>query len=266
VSKDLKADVAAARKNWQTVTLMRTGLASSPGRLGASLLAVMLCAVLAQPAQALTSNTRFTSAVTVTKETAYTGVFEGGVEAHTGLFVCDNPVNRIDPSGYMSSLDAAKYGRMLHTKLGEDFVDKMEPFGVFGPSIATILKLPDTVTALFPDLVNINPANKEVYEIKPVGVGIAAGYLQLEGYLQVFNYFDPIKTWKPGSTYTPPLEVTLDPLTYALVSPPVRGVIIYELFSVKDFAKKRALNVAESESADIEDSVGISTLTTIIAF
>jgi RHS repeat-associated protein len=191
---------------------------------------------------------------------------EDPLSLHKYLYGADNPVNRIDPSGYMSSLDAAKYGRMLHTKLGEDFVDKMEPFGVFGPSIATILKLPDTVTALFPDLVNINPANKEVYEIKPVGVGIAAGYLQLEGYLQVFNYFDPIKTWKPGSTYTPPLEVTLDPLTYALVSPPVRGVIIYELFSVKDFAKKRALNVAESESADIEDSVGISTLTTIIAF
>jgi hypothetical protein len=64
----------------------------------------------------------------------------------------------------------------------------------------------------------------------------------------------------------PPLEVTLDPITYAIVSPPENGVIIYELFSVKDFAKKRALNVAEEESADIEDSVGISTLTTIIAF
>jgi hypothetical protein len=104
VSKDLKADVAAARKNWQTVTLMRTGLASSPGRLGASLLAVMLCAVLAQPAHALTSNTRFTSAVAVTKETAYRGVFEGGAEAHTGLFGWDNPVDRIDPSGHDGEL------------------------------------------------------------------------------------------------------------------------------------------------------------------
>ena len=194
--------------------------------------------------------------------------FASGV--HKYLYVADNPVNRIDPSGYMSSLDAAKYGRMLHTKLGEDFIEKMDPFGISGQSVATCLNKYginlDTITALLPDLVDINPANKEVYEIKPLGVGVAAGYLQLEGYLQLFNHFDPVKTWKPGSTYTPPLEVTLDPITYALVSPPERGVIIYKLFSVKDFAKKRALNVAESESADIEDSVGISTLTTIIAF
>jgi hypothetical protein len=100
VSKDLKADVAAARKNWQTLAIMRTAWASSLKPLGACLLAVMLCAGLAQPAHAITSNTRFTSAVSVTKETAYRGVFEGGVEAHTGLFGGDNPVNRIDPSGH----------------------------------------------------------------------------------------------------------------------------------------------------------------------
>jgi hypothetical protein len=200
----------------------------------------------------------------------YEGNKQSPQSLHKYTYVADNPVNRIDPSGYMSSLDAAKYGRMLHTKIGEDFIEKMDPFGISGQSVATCLNKYginlDTITALLPDLVDINPANKEVYEIKPLGVGVAAGYLQLEGYLQLFNHFDPVKTWKPGSTYTPPLEVTLDPITYALVSPPERGVIIYKLFSVKDFAKKRALNVAESESADIEDSVGISTLTTIIAF
>ena len=78
---------------------MRTAWASSLKPLGACLLAVMLCAGLALPAHALTSNTRFTSAVPVTKETAYRGVFEGGAEAHTGLFAQDNPVDNDDPSG-----------------------------------------------------------------------------------------------------------------------------------------------------------------------
>jgi hypothetical protein len=100
VSKDLKADVAAARKNWQTLAVMRTAWASSLKPLGACLLAVMLCAGLALPAHAITANTSvIPSAVTVTKETAYRGVFGGGAEAHTGLFGEDNPVNNSDPSG-----------------------------------------------------------------------------------------------------------------------------------------------------------------------
>ena len=202
---------------------------------------------------------------------SFPGVNQDPSSLHKYLYVADNPIDNTDPSGQISSLDAAKYGRILHAKLGEDFTEKFAPFGISGPSVATILndhvKIPvNTITALFPDLVDWNPANKEVYEIKPFGVGVVAGYLQLEGYLQLFNYFDPVKTWKPGSTYIPPLEVTLDPLTYAIVSPPERGVILYKSFSVKDFAKQRALNVGESESADVEDSVGISTLTTIIAF
>ena len=79
---------------------MRTAWASSLKPLGACLLAVMLCAGLALPAYAITSNTRFTSTVTVTKETAYRGVFEGRAEAHTGLFGADDPVDGIDPSGH----------------------------------------------------------------------------------------------------------------------------------------------------------------------
>jgi hypothetical protein len=100
VSKDLKADVAAARKNWQTLAVMRTAWASSLKPLGACLLAVMLCAGLALPAHAITANTSvIPSAVTVTKETAYRGVFGGGAEAHTGLFGADDPVDGSDPTG-----------------------------------------------------------------------------------------------------------------------------------------------------------------------
>ena len=79
---------------------MRTAWASSLRRLGASLLAVMLCAVLVQPAQAITSNSHFTPAIPVTEKTAYTGVLVVVVEPCTGLFVADNPVNLDDPSGH----------------------------------------------------------------------------------------------------------------------------------------------------------------------
>jgi hypothetical protein len=65
---------------------MRTAGASLPGRLGASLLAVILCALMVMPAQAITSNTHFIPVVPVAEKTAYTGVFEGGAQAYTGLF------------------------------------------------------------------------------------------------------------------------------------------------------------------------------------
>jgi len=60
---------------------------------------------MAWPARAITANTSvIPSAVPVTKETAYRGVFEGGAEAHTGLFCQANPVNGIDPSGHDGEL------------------------------------------------------------------------------------------------------------------------------------------------------------------
>ena len=183
---------------------------------------------------------------------------------HRYLYVADNPINNIDPSG--NSLIAANVGSKLHKMIADDFTQGLELIRFSGPSVATLLGRYginiSAVTALFPDLVDIS--TKEVYEIKPVGVGVAEGYAQLAGYLQLFNYFDPAKNWKPGSIYSPPKEITIDPLNVAFVSPPERGVIIYKIFSVKQFAKRRAVNVAVSNNADIEDSVGISTLTGLL--
>jgi len=98
VKKKWNPDVAAARKNCQAGGIMRTGFASSRRALTA--LAVALCVVSAWPAQAITSNNHFTSAVPVTSETAYTGVFESGAQPCTGLFGADNPVDGSDPSGH----------------------------------------------------------------------------------------------------------------------------------------------------------------------
>jgi hypothetical protein len=79
---------------------MRTVGASLPGRLGASLLAVILCALMVLPAQAITANyPHFTPAVPVPEKTAYRGVFESDAQAYTGIFGADNPVNLDDPSG-----------------------------------------------------------------------------------------------------------------------------------------------------------------------
>ena len=83
---------------------MRTAGASLPGRLGASLLAVILCALMVMPAQAITANTHFTPAVPVPEKTAYRGVFGAEAQAYTGLFGADNPVDRIDPSGHDGEL------------------------------------------------------------------------------------------------------------------------------------------------------------------
>jgi hypothetical protein len=100
VKKKWNPDVAVASKNCQAGGIMRTGFASSRRGLTACFLAVALCVVSAWPAQAITSNNHFTPAVTVTKETAYTGVFETGAQSYTGLFGGDNPVDNDDPSGH----------------------------------------------------------------------------------------------------------------------------------------------------------------------
>jgi len=84
---------------------MRTGLASSLKPLGAFLLAVLLCAGLAQRSEAITASASAwspatSSASAVAEKTAYTGILVVVVEPCTGLFGEDDPVNEIDPSGH----------------------------------------------------------------------------------------------------------------------------------------------------------------------
>lgn len=102
---------------------MRTAWASSLRRLGASLLAVMLCAVLVQPVQAITSSSYFTSAVPVTEKTAYIGVLVVVMEPCTGLYGADNPVNKVDPSGHdygdFSINLGSIYSLLLNTMLAQ---------------------------------------------------------------------------------------------------------------------------------------------------
>lgn len=98
---------------------MRRGIASSLPRLGASLLAVILCVLMALPSQALTSNTRFPSAIRVADETVLYGVFEVVAQPCTGLFCHADPVNLVDPSGYYAT-STAEVGVSLGTAITID--------------------------------------------------------------------------------------------------------------------------------------------------
>jgi len=72
-----------------------------------------------------------------------------------------------------------------------------------------------------------------VYEIKSVR-GVVEGRIQLAWYLLLLNSFDPLRrTWIPGGSYTPPHVVRIDNWTFALVSPPMCGMITYEVIEFR---------------------------------
>ena len=76
-------------------------------------------------------------------------------------------------------------------------------------------------------------ATGEVYEIKPLGLYLE-GAAQLGWYLYLLNSNDPLeRIWFPGVSYTPPSVVRIDAFSIAFVSPPVAGVIQYEVVDVR---------------------------------
>jgi hypothetical protein len=196
----------------------------------------------------------------------------------------DDPVENDDPSGRSSSLAAAALGRAVHQKLGVLFKDALGAYGVSGPSIVTILEekfAPLTsfvgpITSRFPDLIDIDPKNKEVFEIKPAHLrGFAAGLTQLLGYIYLLNKLDPKGGWHEGdaATWSPPPILTIvdpqddpeDPVEEVACFPPIAGVITYSSISdVIDQVKERVKNASEAEDAEIENDLGVdSTLETL---
>jgi len=200
--------------------------------------------------------------------------FASGV--HNYLYCQGSPVDNDDPSGLASTV-AAQNGVAVHQYIGDDFTEKV-PGGVSGPSVVNVLegipgfKLPPkfqgVVTALFPDLTAT--IQQEVYEIKPDNArSIALGEAQLQAYIDLFNLLDPRKGWHRGTSYRPPLTVPINALNYAIAvgspaTPP--GLILYHVFSVQKIVQKKVVQAAVADNADLADSIGISTLTTIIAF
>jgi hypothetical protein len=191
-------------------------------------------------------------------------------ESRNGLLCELDPINRTDPSGKWSNL-AAQRGVAVHQYIGDAFT-KSVPGGFSGPSVITILqeigvklpsKLEGAVTALFPDLTDT--VKMEVYEIKPDNArSFALGEAQLEAYIDLFNYLDPRKGWHRGTTYTPPLTVPIDALTYAAAVRVVPGMIVYKTISLRQIVVKKAAQTGASQIADMNDSIGIATLNTLL--
>jgi RHS repeat-associated protein len=189
---------------------------------------------------------------------------EEPLSLHRYLYAEDDPVNKVDPSG--NDILSAQIGTAVHQYIGRDFVNKLNPYGISGPSVATILGkfgIPvNTITALFPDLVDINPKHKEIYEIKPAGLAnLALGEAQLQGYIQLFNYFDRKKGWHAGTgdDYTPPISFELiSPVpTLVYAEPSFLGVIQYE--TLQDLVKSDTKDVEEGDEGELEDEEGIDT-------
>lgn len=75
----------------------------------------------------------------------------------------------------------------------------------------------------------INSTTKEIYDIKTIQ-SAPAGAAKIALYLYALNRFDKRKTkWQGGTTYRPRNIIRLSPVTIALVSPPVLGLITYEV-------------------------------------
>jgi len=181
---------------------------------------------------------------------------------HKYLYCEANPVNGWDPSGHSLR---TQLGTELHSKLGRMFVGE-DPLRFSGLAITTIAReikipLPKVVDRLLPDLVDAH--TKEIYEIKPMTAYGFAGIFQLWGYITAFDALDPSGGWHGGTTWDPPRFVQLS-LGFAYISPPVGGMIFYDLETIQDVAKKGARTVGRSDEARLQQEVGISSLLSLM--
>jgi RHS repeat-associated protein len=185
---------------------------------------------------------------------------------HKYLYVHCDPVDGSDPSGHKAAFgraDAAAIGKEVHKRIGQDFVSGHEGERFTGSSVHTIMKLPNPVNMLFPDLVD--KKYKQVYEIKPMSIaGTATGIIQLFAYIELFNNLDPSGGW--GFAYAAKhynsckIFGIASPLAVVTVFPPLCGMIYYKAETVNLFVGNRAMNVMQAQTAQIQQSMGISTM------
>ena len=195
----------------------------------------------------------------------YDGNSEDPLSLHKYLYGADNPVNMTDPSGNVPILSNWYYGQEVHDKIGEDFL-ATGTGRYYDRPISEILGVPwiPFLTASRPDLVQkpefASPG--QVYEIKPVSSFIQ-GQAQLQWYLFNLNFFDPQKQqWNAGymSNYTPPTFISLGTGVFAIVSPPVRGVIVYQVEDLRASAFMLGVFLGAQINADVGIAVELNTM------
>lgn len=183
---------------------------------------------------------------------------------HRYLYASADPVNRTDPSGYFSDLI---YGQRVHEAIGIDFANS-GPERDWDLAISRIVGRTPWVGRLRPDL--IDSLNKQIYEIKTIR-GFAEGQAQLTGYLLILNWADPDKSrpWTRGTVanYRPPSNIPLGLGAFAIVGPPVGGVITYDVFDLKVVGAALATVAVMSMSAQGTQLTGqVATASLVVAF
>jgi len=183
---------------------------------------------------------------------SYEGQSQDPESLHKYLYVSSDPINRVDPSGFLSRFEYAAIGRIVHAEISLHFVssDRVNRYANY-VSIQQILEDFDIDApgeAIRPDLVDM--LSKEVYEIKPDrdGRGSDKATNQLKKYIDTF--LDYGVGLKPGVSYYPPQVIPLPPL-YSSIEAHARlalpGVILYDLVQKQD--NKRISDVAAVAAA-----------------
>jgi len=197
----------------------------------------------------------------------YQGFNQVPISLHKYLYCRGNPVNWIDPSGDIPILSNFFYGNRVHQLIYDHFLgSSLGATRVADQAVSAIIGVPYTpfLTAGRPDLVQypdgIDPG--EVFEVKPVGSFIE-GQVQLQWYLTMLNALDPQRRkWTAGSnaTYTPPPLLSLQIGVFAVVSPPIRGVILYQVEDLRITVAVLSAYFAAQIADDIGQAILINTL------
>jgi len=119
-----------------------------------------------------------------------------------------------------------------------------------------------------PDLIDVN--EKQLYEIKTVNQAVV-GEAKLRFYLTVFNWADPtsrLKKWTAGDKFVPSRYIKLRSYgfggAWAIVSPPILGVIVYKVVDFDAIILQLAtiaILYGASQGAALTGRFGLATLT-----
>lgn len=115
---------------------------------------------------------------------------------HKYLYVANDPLNRIDPSGLLFT---SKFGNAAHAIIQAIYVaDHPGEIVIVGSTSGLLGSL------LKPDILNMTPTHKVFAEIKPMSLsGVAKGVAQMAAYSVAFGIqgYTPDASWKPSTHF-----------------------------------------------------------------